>query len=922
MDDLDPFASGPPQASPERLAKDALATDETVQRNLSASDRPASTHSAALPDGAQSGLEGAKTVIRVGEEDVSSTPATAGRTPAEVAQVLVGQQLNQYFLEELVGGGGMGAVFRAHDQQLDRIVALKVIPFVSGDAEVQRRFRNEAQNAAKLDHPRIARVFDAGSHSEWHYIVFEYIQGTNLRDLVEQGGALTLDDAVFVTQQVAEALDHASQRRIVHRDIKPSNVLIGDDGDVKLVDMGLARSDNLELSEDMTASGVTLGTFDYISPEQALDPRDADTRSDIYSLGCTFYYMVTGEAPYTGGTMLQKLLSHGNAPLPDPRALRSELPDEFVAVMHRMMAKDPKMRYQNASDLLGDLSELAYRFGLKRARARSVYVAPANNPGLERISIHLPWVIAVALMLLVGGYLELQSVAMRDPFSKMVSPPRREPSPSDVVTTSGNVVPTSKQQTGPEGATAEQVGMGATDDETTQGEGDAATAPPNFPTEVPMGNGFRRTENDTDATSGVEDIATEQVQPLPGDADTKEPSVDAAATTPDTIRIVAQNATPASDEEIPHGTDGALLANDLQTALKLAAESGARRVEFAVTEVTTGPFEIPADDMEFVSSVGRTAVRLVTPDLPSIRRTKMVDVGNRRVSFRGLDFQWQLTDESVDGASMFILNKNRSVRFLECTLTLENYGTDDRVAFFHILTADKTEENTRTSNPTESSLPLVAIELDHTVARGAASLIEMDCAAALQFVWRNGLLAVSGRMIETAGAPFRPSLGTSPMRLSLSNVTAEIPKGLLRMGLNAAAPFAVPIERSATRCVFAVDDAQPHVEILGAESLDPPRPFLLLTGEENAYDVAPTLSSAMLVVSDLEQNIETITMADLLSEPPTWWLEKLPQWTVYWNNPVRAQPYHETLPSDYRQDGAGFGGFREAELPGFETPTD
>ncbi|MEO1526314.1 MAG: protein kinase [Planctomycetota bacterium] len=915
MDDTDPLTSEP------LASQESLASDETVHRNLSAPQRPPSTHSAATPEDLDSQIEGAKTVIRVGEDDVSSTPATAGRTPAEVAQVLIGQQLNQYFLEDLIGGGGMGAVFRAHDQQLDRIVALKVIPSVSGDAEVQRRFRNEAQNAAKLDHAQIARVFDAGSHAEWHYIVFEYIEGTNLRDLVDSSGVLTLDDAVFVTQQVAEALDHASERGIVHRDIKPSNVLIGDDGAVKLVDMGLARSDNLELSEDMTASGVTLGTFDYISPEQALDPRDADLRSDIYSLGCTFYYMLTGEAPYIGGTMLQKLLSHGNAPLPDPRSLRSDLPNEVTAVMHRMMAKDPKARYQNASDLMADLTELAHRFGLKRSRARSVYFAPTSNPGLERISAHLPWVIAVAFMLLVGGYLELQSVASRDPFAKMIAPPPRvelqaassaAPIDSDVGTSNATEKAT---------PTAEPLTDSVKKDDA-ELSGTGAPSQPGFPTEVPTGAGFRRTDPETLQTgSAGETRDTSESGSIT--ADETQPTVEASQAPP-AIRIVASDDQAVSTDEVERDSDGALLVSDLETALELAAGTGVKRIEFATPELVTGPFKVPADNLEFASTVGRTRLRLVTPDLLSIERTKMVDVGDRRVSFGGLDFHWELTDEAVDGASMFVINDNRSARFRDCSLTLENYGTDEQVAFFHVITDPETlaaPEAVRPLDPNQSLMPLVAIELDNTLVRGAASLIEMDRAAALQLVWRNGLLAISGHMIETSGAAFRPSLGTSPMRLSLENLTAETRSGLVRMRLDDERPHAIPIERNAKRCVFVVDDAKPHVEIVAAESLSPQRPFLLLTGEENAYDVTPTLTSAMLEVSDVNQNLDVFTMADLLADPlPAWWQERLPQWNVYWNNPIRTALYHEHTPQDYRQDGAGFGGFREISLPTITEP--
>jgi serine/threonine protein kinase len=218
-------------------------------------------------------------------------PPPGRGTPAEAAQVLLGRTLSHFQLVELTGSGGMGAVFRARDTRLERIVAVKVLPRVGLDADLLRRFRNEAQSAARLDHPNIARVYDVGEADGWYFIVFEFIDGTNIRDLIRNTGPLSVDDAVYYTRQVAEAIEHASDRGVVHRDIKPSNVLVTPSGQVKLVDMGLARSQQLDAIADQTQSGVTLGTFDYISPEQARDPRDADVRSDLYSLGCTLYFM-------------------------------------------------------------------------------------------------------------------------------------------------------------------------------------------------------------------------------------------------------------------------------------------------------------------------------------------------------------------------------------------------------------------------------------------------------------------------------------------------------------------------------------------------------------------------------------------------------------------------------------------------------
>ncbi|MCO8122475.1 protein kinase [Stieleria sp. TO1_6] len=962
---------------------DSSATDETVQRPsaLKAAKKivvPDETTS--LPDAQPAGLEGAKTVIRHVADSDHRKPESVGRTPAEVAKVLVGQQLNQYLLHALVGGGGMGAVFRAHDQQLDRIVALKVIPFVGNDPELQRRFRNEAQNAAKLDHPRIARIFDAGSHDDWHYIVFEYIQGTNLRDLVEHHGLLSLDDAVFFTAQVAEALDHSSERGIVHRDIKPSNVLISEDGGVKLVDMGLARSDNLDLSEDMTASGVTLGTFDYISPEQALDPRDADLRSDLYSLGCTFYFMLTGEAPYTGGTMLQKLISHGNAPLADPRVLRRDLPDEVVAVMHRMMAKDPKARYQNARDLLADLGELAFRFDLKRSQSNAPVALPSENEGLQRLQTHLPWMIAVLLVLMVGGYLELQSTATNDSFviqgpaslvrsggsqeasgatSTQAVNSRAVDSGASVESAgtdngSGSSEQTANAESNPSttasaGASAAADRMMSADnlggslDASVDGMAQSAAIGPRFSPRLPLPDALDGPDlmGDSDSDAYATDSVNESVGPSGngsntvdvgtatqsiGGADTVSPpnsKSEFVLPAPQAVRIVspALLALSVRVDQIDRDTDGAILSSSFADAIDLAMRFGVGRVELATPEIVTGPISIPMDNMVFQSTVGRTTLRMVSTDTLAIGRSEMLYVGNNRTQFRDIDFHWELAEEQVDGGAMFVINDNRLTRFQDCTFTLVNQAIHDGVTFFEIVTDPEALPDSETLpgrlfNPNENALPLVAIQLDNVIVRGEANFIEMDYAAGLQLVWNNGLLAISGRMIETSGALRRPSLVSSPIQISLTSVTAEIPQGLIRMRLGDPGVYSVPIEREANQCVFVVDEGQPHIQILGVESISSDQPFVKLRGEANAYVGAPTLSDPMLYVSDYEGNAMMSVMSELLSDSLPWFDESRPRWSVLWSTErPRSQTFHRLTPANYRQDGAIYAGFQELDLP-------
>jgi serine/threonine-protein kinase len=236
-----------------------------------------------------------------------------------------------------------------------------------------------------------------------HFIVFEFIEGTNIRDLVQQKGPLPVEEAISYMLQVAEALEHASMRNVIHRDIKPSNVLITAAGRAKLVDMGLARLHQVESdAEDLTASGVTLGTFDYISPEQARDPRTADVRSDLYSLGCTFYFMLTGRPPFPEGTVLQKLLSHSTEDPTDPRAFRPDLDDQIVKTLERLLAKQPAQRYQRPSELIGHLLLVAERLNLPAiARNGEVWVAPRNSVS-ARIERSLPWALPLALFLIVA----------------------------------------------------------------------------------------------------------------------------------------------------------------------------------------------------------------------------------------------------------------------------------------------------------------------------------------------------------------------------------------------------------------------------------------------------------------------------------------------------------------------------------------
>jgi len=319
----------------------------------------------------------------------------------ELSRLLAGERLGHYELLEFAGGGGMGAVFRARDSMLQREVAIKVLSRdQAGDDETLKRFKHEAQSAARLDHDNIARVYYVGEDRGLNYIVFEYIEGMNVRQLVDRKGPLPTAEAVSYVLQVADALSHAAARDVVHRDIKPSNIVITSQGKAKLVDMGLARFQGLQPGGDLTASGVTLGTFDYISPEQARDPRTADVRSDIYSLGCTLYFMLTGRPPFPEGTVLQKLLQHNSDDPIDPREFNPDLPDALTVLLRKMLAKDPHRRYQTPTELIADLLHLAEQTGLDRGQVRLTARWTTDASAASPLVRHLPWLVPVAGLVL------------------------------------------------------------------------------------------------------------------------------------------------------------------------------------------------------------------------------------------------------------------------------------------------------------------------------------------------------------------------------------------------------------------------------------------------------------------------------------------------------------------------------------------
>jgi serine/threonine-protein kinase len=261
--------------------------------------------------------------------------------------------LGKYKLLDHLGVGGMSSVYLGEHVLMQRRVAIKVLPKNRvEDSSYLGRFYREARAAAALDDNNIVRAYDVDSEGSNHYLVMEYVEGRDLQQMVKEDGPLPCIAAADYIRQAAAGLAHAHQSGLIHRDIKPANLLVDRKNVVKLLDLGLARfADDEQASLTVMFDENVLGTADYLAPEQAIDSHRADARSDIYGLGCSFYFLLTGHPPFPGGTLAQRLLRHQEQPPPSIHIDRTDVPDDLAAICMKMIAKQPADRYQTAAEV-------------------------------------------------------------------------------------------------------------------------------------------------------------------------------------------------------------------------------------------------------------------------------------------------------------------------------------------------------------------------------------------------------------------------------------------------------------------------------------------------------------------------------------------------------------------------------------------
>jgi serine/threonine protein kinase/WD40 repeat protein len=302
-----------------------------------------------------------------------------------------GLVLGNYVVLDKIGQGGMGHVYQAQHRRMKRVVALKVLPSAVAKSEkAVERFQREVEAAARLSHPHVVTAYDADQADGVHFLVMEYVAGADLSALVRREGPLPVATALDYVLQAARGLAYAHAQGVIHRDIKPSNLMLDPEGTVKILDLGLARFQrDLESAPDapaLTQTGQLMGTVDFIAPEQAMDTRSADARSDIYSLGCTLFYLLTGRAVYPTGSFAQKVVAHMTHTIPSLSDLRDEVPEELDAVFQRLVAKRPEERPQSMEEVIAELESCRALVGDSRQASQdtsAIFRGPTGGGDTE-----------------------------------------------------------------------------------------------------------------------------------------------------------------------------------------------------------------------------------------------------------------------------------------------------------------------------------------------------------------------------------------------------------------------------------------------------------------------------------------------------------------------------------------------------------
>ena len=741
---------------------------------------------------------------------------------------------------------------------------MKVLsPTQSRDPAAVRRFENEARAAARLDHDHIARVFYIGEDKGLHFIAFEFVTGTNVRDLILQRGRFEPEEVVNYALQIASALRHTAAAGVVHRDIKPSNIIFTPSGRAKLVDLGLARKEHSETSQDLTVAGTTLGTFDYISPEQAKDPRDVDVRSDIYSLGCTLYHMLTREPPYPEGTVLQKLLDHQGKEAPDPALKNPRISPDLSAIVQKMMASDPDHRYPNPDQLIHDLMLVAGSMGLRGVSPEGPIWMSPKAPGTRFWERHVGWMVTAVLLVVIVVVLEqygrqldkilgLRPVAQLTPTDTVAPvpasdvgvgvpnaiPPNEDDSATESPTNSLTAatdtpqIPPDQQRPAAAGAMASAEPLLTSGD---TGKSDEADDDPGLPTKPPS------------IAQGTNDAAVQTPKTLVDGQPAVEGSADPdamSATSPmDEVADIPTTAAPVvpPDASSPY----TVVAGDetpgksystLEAACSEAADGSRIELRFNGVRRET-PIRISNKTLTLRAAAEyQPVIEFVPTESPGEGvQTHMITVTDGSVHLVDLHLLMRIPSQMrADQFALFSLENAEKMRLQSVTATIENRA-DCPAAFAELTPGASQILADLPMMPGEFRQAPGEIEIVGSILRGGSDLFLIAQNAPTQFAIRDSAIALDGSLLHIRGAE-DTGVGDGQLRLQLEHVTCLLGGSLVNVDTGQLPRNVLPISVDSRNNVYAVPSDGALIAMSGATTDEAFRKMLEWKGERNSYD--------------------------------------------------------------------------------------
>jgi len=783
----------------------------------------------------------------------------------------VGVRLGHFEITGRIGIGGMGAVFQAVDQRLKRTVALKILsPVQCRDRAVVQRFENEARAAAQLDHDNIARVYYFGEDQGLYFIAYEYIVGRNLRDVIREHGPLSPAEAVNNTLQIASALHHMSLAGVVHRDIKPSNIILSPNGRAKLVDLGLARKQATESVGELTMAGTTLGTFDYISPEQAKDPRKADVRSDIYSLGCTLYHMLTGEPPYPEGTVLQKLLDHQGKEPPDPAEKNRHVPPALSAIVRRMMAGDLRQRYASPDELIHDLLLVSGPMGLRAGNPDGLIWT--GTPEIRRgfWERHLGWMVTTAALVLIVLFI---GRFQQPPQTNIVSSPAnsgvaatnsatRFPhgSENDRNSTAGHVLPTEPKPTGDTTATTGRVNpLAAKPPATGTSSGtDTSAAPPGAsaghvgsvyhphdPDIVVSGRatGPVPSEPESDPAPGTAGPRVSATPPVPAPRPIAIVETHTAGTAGPTTSTPP--ATPVFRSIVIVGDETSSFPT-LEGACRAARDNAV--IELRYNGRRTGPAEKPIriENKKVTIRAGKDAdgnlyrpLIVFAPPTDASFAPRMISLIGGSVELFNLDLLLVIPDalgpDGADRWSLLSLHGTEQVRMQGVTVTVIAAGSQ-AVSVVELagghggdLSNMKMMKKGSSEGPTK-----FRVRISQSAIRGRCDLLVAAHNQPGLFDLEKSVVAINGSFLSLFGDLDMPD-ENSDIELLLAHMTCLADGGLIRVDSGDQPRQLIPLNVTAANSIFLTSTDMPLVTMTGDTDASDFRRLLHWDGSKNFY---------------------------------------------------------------------------------------